>query len=142
MSSWPITCSAFGTSASTSLLSARLQGSTWMRSPISAASASKTSRRVPDSATVAPCSCNALAIAPPRPPVAPVTSAVLPERSNMLNPSRCDECVYIRGNTHGHAGGARGNTLDQAAEHLARTQLVKSRHSLACHEGDAFAPTY
>ena len=41
------------------------------------------SRRVPDSATVAPCACSARAIAPPMPPVAPVTSAVLPVRSNM-----------------------------------------------------------
>ena len=34
-------------------------------------------------ATVAPCPCNACAIAPPMPPVAPVTSAVLPVKSNI-----------------------------------------------------------
>jgi hypothetical protein len=48
-----------------------------------AANESSTSRRVPDIATVAPCPCNACAIAPPMPPVAPVTSAVLPVKSNI-----------------------------------------------------------
>ncbi len=38
--------------------------------------------RVPESATVAPWPCSARAIAPPRPPEAPVTSAVFPVRSN------------------------------------------------------------
>ena len=37
----------------------------------------------PDNATIAPCWCSARAIAPPMPPVAPVTRAVLPDRSNM-----------------------------------------------------------
>ncbi len=83
MSSLPIASSAFGTSASTSAMSARLHGSTWVRSLSSPASASSASRRVPDSATVAPWPCNARAMAPPMPPVAPVTSAVLPVRSNI-----------------------------------------------------------
>jgi len=47
------------------------------------AKASSTSRRVPEMPTVAPCACNACAIAPPMPPVAPVTSAVLPVKSNI-----------------------------------------------------------
>jgi DNA-binding transcriptional LysR family regulator len=72
-----------GTSASTSVRSARLHGSTCVRSPSSPASASSISRRVPDSATVAPWPCKARAIAPPMPPVAPVTSALLPLRSNI-----------------------------------------------------------
>ena len=41
-------------------------------------------RRVPESATVAPCACSARAISPPMPPLAPVTSAVLPVRSNIM----------------------------------------------------------
>src|SRR5262245_13138957 len=82
MSSWPSACSAFGTSASTASLSARSHGST-AAPPSSEASASSTSRRVPDTATLAPWACSARAIAPPMPPVAPVTSAFLPVRLNM-----------------------------------------------------------
>jgi hypothetical protein len=73
---------AAGTSASTSAL---LEIARQHRnvSPHFPASVSSTSRRVPEIATVAPCVCKACAIALPMPPVAPVTSAVLPVRSNI-----------------------------------------------------------
>src|SRR3954454_5948361 len=88
MATWPIAASAAGTSASTSSALERLQGSTKARSPSLAASSSSTSLRVPEMATVAPCACRACAIAPPMPPVAPVTSAFLPDRSNIDSSSK------------------------------------------------------
>jgi hypothetical protein len=39
---------------------------------------------VPEIATVAPCACSARAMAPPMDPLAPVTSAVLPFKSNII----------------------------------------------------------
>ncbi len=83
MSRPPSAASAAGTSASTAAVSDRLVGSTWARSPSSVASAASASARVPDRATAAPCACSARAMAPPSPPVAPVTRAFLPVRSNM-----------------------------------------------------------
>ena len=49
----------------------------------SAASASMAAWRVPESTILAPAACRARATAPPMPPVAPVTRAVFPERSNI-----------------------------------------------------------
>ena len=54
--------------------------------------ASSASARVPDRTTVAPCACSAFAIAPPMPPEAPVTSAVLPVRSNIIVSSQRLRC--------------------------------------------------
>ncbi|KAK0348066.1 hypothetical protein LTR94_038682, partial [Friedmanniomyces endolithicus] len=56
----------------------RLAVAKWARSPSSLARSASTASRVPDRTTVAPCACRARAMAPPMPPVAPVTRAVLP----------------------------------------------------------------
>src|SRR3954467_15658237 len=150
ISTCPIAASAAGTSASTSALSDRLQGSTWTRSPSLEAKPSSTSRRVPEIATVAPCPCKACAIALPMPPVAPVTSAVLPVKSNIENllfgKLTCSasllrsllgsrQCVLGGGNVAGpadrNAHCAVGDALDQPAQHLASADLEKSRDALA-----------
>src|SRR5215467_4894671 len=138
-------CSAPGTSASTSAASDRLQGSTWTRPPSFAASASRTSRRVPEIATVAPCACRACAIAPPMPPVAPVTSAVLPVKSN-INVSSGRQRILCRGEiarpAHGNADRAVGNALDEAAQHFAGADLKEAADAMACHVGDRLAPAH
>src|SRR5882724_3975219 len=143
MSTCPIACSAAGTSASTSAASDRLQGSTWTRSPNFEASVSSTSRRVPEIATVAPCACKASAIAPPMPPVAPVTSAVLPVKSN-INFSLRQRALRggdISGAADRNADRPVGNALDQPAQHLAGADLKKPRDAAACHVSDRLAPT-
>src|SRR6476646_6238241 len=151
ISTCPIAASAAGTSASTSALSERLHGSTWTRSPSLAANESSTSRRVPDIATVAPCPCNACAIAPPMPPVAPVTSAVLPVKSNIdislsaaLRGS-C-QCILCSGNIVGPADGNAdstiGDALDEPAQHLAGADLEESRDAVTGHIGHRLAPTH
>src|SRR5689334_11528544 len=149
MSSCPIAASAAGTSASTAALSERLQGKTWARSPSFAAIPSSTSRRVPEIATVAPCLCSASAMAPPMPPVAPVTSAVLPLKSNINFSSRrlrgCQSFLCrgdVAGSAHGNTDGAVGDALDQAAENLAGADLEKARHALGGHIGHRLAPAY
>ena len=68
---------------STAAGSARLATTTAVRSPSWPARSASTASRVPDSTTWAPCSWRVRAISAPMPPVAPVTSAVLPDRSNM-----------------------------------------------------------
>ena len=83
MSSCPMACSADGTSASTSAASDRLHGRTWTRSPNLAGERVQHLTPRPEIATVAPWACSAWAIALPMPPVAPVTSAFLPVRSNI-----------------------------------------------------------
>src|SRR2546429_4785156 len=151
ISTCPIAASAAGTSASTSALSERLHGSTWTRSPSLPANESSTSRRVPDIATVAPCACNACAIAPPMPPVAPVTSAVLPVKSNidasfreLLGRSR--QRILGRGNIVGspdrHADRAIGNALDQPAQHLAGADFEEPRDAMGCHVNHRLAPAH
>ena len=73
ISSWPIASSAAGTSASTAAGSARLQGSTWTRlAQLAGERVERLAARAGDG-TVAPWPCRAWAIAPPMPPVAPVT---------------------------------------------------------------------
>jgi hypothetical protein len=64
------------------------QAITWTRPPSCPASASSISPRRPEIATTAPLACIARAIAAPIPPVAPLTSAVLSVRSNMMFSSR------------------------------------------------------
>src|SRR6185369_7579186 len=151
MSTCPIAASAAGTSASTSALSERLHGSTWTRSPSLPANESSTSRRVPEIATVAPCPCNACAIAPPMPPVAPVTSAVLPVKSN-INVSfpgasgRGRQGVLGRRNIVGspdrHADRAIGDALDQPAQHLAGADFEEPRDAMRRHVGHRLAPAH
>src|SRR6202163_1444553 len=144
--------SADGTNASTSAASERLQGSTRTLSPSLPASASSTSRRVPEIATVAPCACSACATAPPMPPVAPVTSAFLPVRSNIdissrpLGRMRSCYCVLCSGNIAGAADRnpdrTGGDALDQTAEHLAGTDFEKPRDALARHISHRLAPAH
>ena len=54
--------------------------------PMLSGSVSKTVN-MPESATVAPCACSERAIAPPIAPLAPVTSAALPDKSNIISSS-------------------------------------------------------
>src|ERR1700730_1610809 len=151
MSTCPMAWSADGTRASTAAASDRLHGSTWTRSASLAASVSSTSRRVPEIATVAPCAWSACAIAPPMPPVAPVTSAFLPVRSNIMVSPRSDclrgsERVFRRGNivrpANRDADGAVGDALDQAAEHLAGADFEESRDPVIRHVGHRLAPAH
>src|SRR6202453_2561397 len=148
-SSRPIAASAAGTSASTASELARSQGSTCAPSPSSAASASSASRRVPDNATWAPWLCSARAIAPPRPPEAPVTSAVFPLRSNIDSPfvarSPGGGVLVGRdvfGGAHAERRSAGRDALDEAGEHLAGADLDKAPYPLPCHKGDALAPAH
>src|SRR5215471_8975733 len=103
-----------------------------------AASCSSASCLVPDTATVAPRPCNARAIAPPMPPVAPVTSAVLPLRSN-IKPSRVSSatCGFERRNVFGRADGnaigAIRDALDEGAQDFAGADLVECLHIVCRH---------
>src|SRR5262249_46242792 len=145
MSSLPIASSHFGTSASTASLSARSQASTWTRPESSPASVSSASRRVPESATVAPCAWSARAIAPPMPPLAPVMSAHLPVRSNitiLLSRARRLERRDILRRADRHARRALGDALDEPSKHLAGADLVERRHAGLRHERDALAPAH
>src|SRR5260221_14036722 len=104
----PISSAALG-SASSETLSARLHAATKARLPSSARTFSKASARVPESTTVAPCTCSAFAMAPPMPPDAPVTSATFPERSNIaipLPPPR-GEVEKIRAQQRSFSGGGK-----------------------------------
>src|SRR5262245_55265875 len=149
--------SAFFTSSSTPARSARSQGQTTARSPSAAFSESSASILVPESTTRARCPCSAVAIAPPIPPDAPVTSAVLPVKSNMqchLISSRClspqrttlqarlqrfGESLYIGWRIQRHRLKLSVDALDHAREHLVapqfhrhrRSELTKTRHRLA-----------
>src|ERR1700736_6357858 len=134
--------SADGTNASTSAASERLQGSTRTLSPSLPASVSSTSRRVPEIATVAPWECGAVAFAPPMPPVAPVTSAVLPVRSNIIvspgssrlcGGERCFRGSQIVWAADRNPDRAVGDALDQPAQHLAGADFEKPRDAVACH---------
>src|SRR5260370_29337406 len=149
ISTWPMAFSAEGTSASTSAASVRLQGSTKTLSPNLPARVSSTSRRVPEIATVAPCACNACAIAPPMPPVAPVTSAVLPVKSNidisLCGMRRCQR-IFCGGNivwpADRNSDRAVGDALDQPAQHLAGADLQESRDAMAGHISHRLAPAH
>ena len=79
----PAASSARATRPSTDAASDRLAAA--MTAPgSSAARSANTFSRVPDSTTLAPWACRPRAISAPRPPVAPVTRAVLPVSSNMV----------------------------------------------------------
>src|SRR5262249_5893521 len=134
------------TSASTASLSARSQGSSWTRRPSSPANIAKASRRVPEIATVAPCWCSARAIAPPMPPLAPVTSAHLPVRSNVALSfasvaRRLERAPPPRGGAR-PAVGCGGDALDQRAQPLAGAALVEGGTPPPRHERDRLAPTH
>src|SRR5688500_11022433 len=84
MSSFPPNAStACGTSPSTAAPSERLQGSATCSPPSSDRKASSLPTLLPETASRAPCAASALAISLPSPPDAPVTSAVIPDRSNI-----------------------------------------------------------
>src|SRR5262245_15048709 len=85
------------------------------------------------------------------PPVAPVTSAVLPVRSNITpslsrlfgdSPARRLEGGHIVGCSDGDAARSLGDALDEAGEHLAGTDLVEPGDALSRHEGDRLAPAH
>src|SRR4051794_37637226 len=143
MSTWPAAASAWPNSASTAAESDRLQASTWLRSPSSEASPLSASSRVPDSTTWAPCACRALAMAPPMPPVAPVTRAVLPERSNITGAplEAVGEGLELVRLVEAHGFGVGGDALGHAGQHLARAQLGEAGHpALAGQPDHALAP--
>src|SRR5262245_60310435 len=85
MSILPVAVSAAAHSLSASATSPRLLTMTCVRSPRDFASSSSAAARVPVNTTTAPCACSARAMAPPMPPDAPVTSAALPVRSNIIS---------------------------------------------------------
>src|SRR4051812_12287267 len=145
MSSLPRALSQAGTRASTASLSARSQVSTWTRPASSPASVSSASRRVPEIATFAPCACSARAIAPPMPPLAPVTSALLPVRSNIILLPSCPchlEGGDILRSTDGHTGRTFRYALDEPGEHFAGSNLVEGRYARLRHERYALAPAH
>ena len=79
----PASALAASTRPATASRSDKSTASAKARAPRSFCNASSFSARVPCSTTVAPCACRARATASPIPPLAPVTSAVLPVRSNI-----------------------------------------------------------
>src|SRR5437764_4649886 len=85
MSSLPPSAStAEGTSWSTAVPSDRLHPIATWSPPSSSRKRSSFSTLLPETASRAPCRASALAIALPSPPEAPVTSAVMPLRLNIL----------------------------------------------------------
>jgi glutathione S-transferase len=84
MSTRPSLATALSMSLVTCSLFARSHGTICTRSPSSAAKASSLSTWRPEIATSAPALWKARAMPAPMPPVAPVTRAFLPVRSNML----------------------------------------------------------
>src|SRR5262245_15128114 len=149
ISSGPIPASAAGTRFSTSSRSARLQRTTCTRPPSWPASESSISIRVPEIVTVAPLAWRVCAMAPPMPPVAPVTRAVLPVRSNMARsfktPSsrqRRAECLDVLRCANRGRGGPPGNAFNETAQHLAGADLIEPGHPLPRHIGNAFAPAH
>ena len=86
MSICPSASTACGTSASTAAPSPRLQTKATWSPPRPARNASSFSALEPDTASRAPCPARPFAMAEPIPPDAPVTKAVIPERSNILSP--------------------------------------------------------
>src|SRR5207253_10364965 len=99
--------------------------------------------------TVAPCACSACAIAPPMPPVAPVTSAILPVRSNIdisLRRTCGSKRLFRSGNivwpADGNADCTISDALDQAAQYLAGADLEKPVDAVACHIADRLAPAH
>src|SRR5262245_5464867 len=145
ISTCPMAASAAGTRFSTSSGSARLQRTTCTRPLSLPASESSISIRVPEIVTVAPFAWSARAIAPPMPPVAPVTSAVLPGSANIRRPSRRPRCtkrtdIFPSPDRRRRRPG--GNALHETAQHFAGADLVESGHTLLRHEGDALAPPH
>ena len=153
MSSWPSAASAAGTSASTAAVSERSQGRTCDALAQLGRRAPRAPRaRVPDSATVAPCACSARAMAPPMPPVAPVTSAVCAGQSNMMAtpPSKAAqvasrlEGLDVGGRADGDAASRlRRDALGQAGQHLAGAESRQNgRRRLRAMKPHAFAPAH
>src|SRR5690606_38480234 len=116
----------------------RLHGRTGQSLPISLAVSSRAPWRVPESASVAPAAARALAISRPIPPLAPVTRARFPVRSNMSAPwwsKRAPGESLRLGIELGHkgvdvgrcadglGGDIRCDPLGKAGQHLPRTDL-------------------
>src|SRR5579885_2308363 len=148
MSSWPAASSVALTSASPAAGSARSALATKARSPSSPASASSAGRRVPASTTLAPAPWSARAMAPPMPPEAPVTRALLPPRSNMLRsfPRRRSEGLEESFDLGGSAErGCRKLAVDafgEAAQHAAGAELDQLVDALLLHVEHALAPAH
>src|SRR5262249_57412762 len=116
---------------------------TCARSPNEDFSCSNASTRVPDSVTTAPCPCNVRAMAPPMPPEAPVTSAALPERSNIGSSlDRFQESFDVGRGVESNAGHLLVDALHQTRQHLARSALDQRIDILRLHVLHAFAPTH
>ena len=87
---------------------------------------------MPESATVAPCACSERAIAPPIAPLAPVTSAALLDKSNIISSSPPDGS-NVRWTSDRGNGRAFRKASDQSAKHLSGTNLIEIRHTGARH---------
>src|SRR5579872_5509102 len=89
-------------------------------------------------------------MAPPMPPVAPVTSAVLPVKSNMIALPLARSCAGHRRfesrDIFGRAYGARADAFrdpsDETAEHLAGAYFIKRVGARARHRGNGLAPAH
>src|SRR5258706_12967761 len=89
-------------------------------------------------------------MAPPMAPVAPVTRAVLPVRSNMARsfkpaPSSCQrraECLDVLRCPNRDGRGPTGNALNETAQDLAGADLIEPGYPLARHISNAFAPAH
>src|SRR3954470_16742812 len=81
-------------------------------------------------------------MARPIAPVAPVTSAVLAVRSNIISLRRKRESAHLLRRAHAEALRLSNDALDQAAEDLSGTELIECRHPGSRHGGDGFTPAY
>src|SRR5262245_28637935 len=143
MSSLPIAASASFARRSISAGSSILAATTCARSPSDDFSCSKASMRVPDSVTAAPCLCRARAMPPPIPPEAPVTSAALPERSNIGSSlGRFEESLDVGRRVEREAGHLPVDAPHQSRQHLTRTALDQGFDVVRLHVLHAFAPTH
>src|ERR1700736_2445232 len=82
---------------------------------------------------------------PPMVPVAPVTKAVFPVRSNIASSSNARgglELGDVVGRTDRGRVSTRRDALDQAGEHFAGADLVERRHAGLRHEQYRLAPAY
>ena len=102
----------------------------------------------PKAPAVAPCAASALAIAEPMPPRAPVTSAVIPVRSNMpycIPLPNSQSCLRKRLDiVHRHDAGrrrVRRDALDHRAEDLA-AEFDELGDAGVAHRRDALAPAH
>src|SRR5438270_309328 len=85
-------------------------------------------------------------MAPPMPPLAPVTSAFFPARSNIQESRKSGRAHRISGDigwrADGNAGRTFGDTLEQSRQHLTGAKLKKAINARACHESHGLAPPH